>query len=114
MAGYLYLYGGSSIALTAATDGAEEPSGLRAFLAERLRADDECAEAGTAIATGDEAPSEAAVTWTDTTGNEHQPWLLLGTIDGEARAIGIVSFVLPEQAAVARSMPSSTSRSLRT
>ena len=94
--GHLFVRAGQTIQYAASYRVPEPPEGLRDFLQRCMRLDHEQSDADATVAQDPDADCTSVSWWADPHGNVHHPWVLIGSVDGEMRQVGIVSLVIDE------------------
>ena len=94
--GHLFLCDAHGITLTASYGAPEPPDGLHDFLARSMRLEHDQSGTAATIAHDPDADSTMVSWWSDSQGNVHHPWVLVGKVAGLVRQIGVASLVIDD------------------
>jgi serine/threonine-protein kinase len=93
--GHLFLRDARGIELAASYGAPQPPDGLRDFLQRCMRLEHEQTDSPT-IAHDPDAESTIVSWWSDSLGNVHHPWVLIGRVAGSMHQIGVASLVIDD------------------
>jgi hypothetical protein len=94
--GHLFLRGARGLELAASYGASQPPDGLPDFLERCLRLEHDQSGGATTIAHDPDADSTAVSWWSDPQGNAHHPWVLIGSVAGALRQVGVASLVIDD------------------
>jgi len=92
--GHLFLRDARGLELAASYGSPRPPDGLRDFLERCLRLGHDQAGSDVTVAHDPDADATMVSWWSDSLGNVHHPWVLIGSKAGSVQQVGVASLVI--------------------